>query len=153
MVLDKLNPEFLQKLEYYCAYQDRCKQEVVQKCRKLGISNEQIEAYIVRLEEDQFIDEQRFAISFARGKHLYKKWGKIKIKYYLKNKRIASRLIDMALKEIDKDYYATFYALATKKWEELPDTTQKSKEKWMGYLQRRGYESHLIYELLNDLSK
>ena len=66
----------LQKLQRYCAYQDRCHQEVRAKLLSLGVYGDEMEEIIVSLIEDKFLDEERFARSFARGKFRLKQWGR-----------------------------------------------------------------------------
>ena len=89
--------EIISKLEYYCSYQDRCHKEVEQKLRSFTLLSELKEQIIVHLIENKYIDEERFAKSFARGKHNYKGWGKNRIVQELKFREISKRNIDLAL--------------------------------------------------------
>ena len=68
--------EAIQKAEHYCAYQDRCHEEVVQKLRSMKMDSDEIDQIIAHLINDNFLNEERFACSFARGKHRIKHWGK-----------------------------------------------------------------------------
>jgi len=88
--------EALQKLEHFCAYQERCHDEVIAKLQSLKMTSEEIDFIVVKLIEDNFLNETRFACSFARGKHRIKHWGKIRITNELKARHISSTNITLA---------------------------------------------------------
>jgi regulatory protein len=73
------NKEALLKLEHFCAYQERCHSEVVSKLYSLKMTADEIDTIVVQLIESNFLNESRFACSFARGKHRIKHWGRIRI--------------------------------------------------------------------------
>ncbi|MFB9110502.1 regulatory protein RecX [Flavobacterium gyeonganense] len=145
--------EALQKLEHFCAYQDRCHDEVVTKLYSLKMSPDEIDIIIVKLIEDNFLNETRFACSFARGKHRIKNWGKIRIVNELKTRHISSANINFALKEISaEEYAATFDQLSQRCWESLTERNAlKKRKKFCDYLLRRGYESNLVYDKVKEL--
>ena len=145
--------EIKHKLEYYCSYQDRCHKEVEQKLNSFTLITALKEKVIVHLIENNFINEERFAKSFARGKHNYKGWGKNRIVNELKFRNISSRIIETALKEIpEATYLENFHALAEKNWETIKEPKgQKRNKKFVDFLLRKGYETSLIYEKLNEL--
>ena len=147
--------EAKQKLERFCAYQDRCHNEVIFKLRSLGQTARDINEIVVYLIEHKFLDEERFSRSFARGKHRIKHWGKIRIVNELKARNISAHNIKLALLEIsDEEYYQTFEAAANRIWEALPDTNLlKKRKKFCDYLLRKGFESHLVYEKVRELEK
>ncbi|GGF30493.1 regulatory protein RecX [Flavobacterium limi] len=147
--------EALQKLEHFCAYQDRCHDEVVTKLYALKMSPEEIDIIIVKLIEDNFLNETRFACSFARGKHRIKHWGKIRIVNELKTRHISAANINLALKEIPPDEYGTtFDQLSQKCWENLTERNPlKKRKKFCDYLLRRGYESNLVYEKVKEFEQ
>ena len=93
--------ELKQKLEHFCAYQERCHQEIIQKMRGMAIDSESIDEIVVHLIQNQFLSEERFACTFARGKHRIKHWGNIKIINELKARNISQAIISIALKEIN----------------------------------------------------
>lgn len=141
----------IKKLEYYCSYQDRCYKEVIFKLKSLGMYQTAIDHILEHLVANNFLNEERFAKSFARGKHTIKGWGKRRIVQELKFREISAYNIKTALKEIETDYINHFYALAEKKWLNINETSlQKKKHKFTDYLMRKGYESNLIFEFLND---
>ena len=145
--------EIKHKLEYYCSYQDRCHKEVEQKLNSFTLITELKEKVIVHLIENNFINEERFAKSFVRGKHNYKFWGKNRIINELKFRNVSSRIIETALKEIpEATYLENFHALAEKNWETIAATKgQKRNKKFVDFLLRKGYETSLIYEKLREL--
>ena len=142
------------KLEYYCSYQERCHDEVVQKLYDLGMKTNEIDIVVVHLLQNDFLNEERFSRSFARGKHRIKKWGKIRIVNELKQRHIAAPNIKLALTEISEEQYQeTFHTLAEKHWKILKESDgQKKKKKWCDYLLRKGWESNLVYEKMKGLS-
>lgn len=145
--------EAIQKIEHYCAYQERCHEEVVSKLWDMKLNQNEIDEVIVHLIEHNFLNEARFACSFARGKHRIKHWGKIRITNELKMRKINQTLINLALKEIDpEEYIATFEELAEKNWNSITENnTLKKRKKFCDYMLRRGFESNLIYDKVKEL--
>lgn len=145
--------EAIHKIEHFCAYQERCHEEVEQKLRSMRMDSEEINNIIVHLINDNFLNEERFACSFARGKHRIKHWGKIRIVNELKTRRITQTLINIALKEItDEEYATTFHTLAERHWLTIRETNlMKKRKKFCDYLLRRGFESNLIFEKVKEL--
>ena len=145
--------EIKHKLEYYCSYQDRCHKEVEQKLNSFTLITALKEKVIVHLIENNFINEERFAKSFARGKHNYKGWGKNRIVNELKFRNISSRIIETALKEIpEATYLENFHQLAEKHWNNITERKgSKKNKKFVDFLLRKGYETSLIYEKLKEL--
>lgn len=145
--------EAIKKIEHYCAYQERCHDEVVQKLRTMKMDADEIDTIIVKLIQDNFLNESRFACSFARGKHRIKFWGKNRIVNELKFRNIGQYNINLALKEIsNEEYLDTFEKIATRNWESIKETNlQKKRKKFCDYLLRKGFESNLIYEKAKEL--
>jgi regulatory protein len=145
--------EAIQKIENFCAYQERCHEEVVTKLRAMKMDSEEIDTIMVHLIASNFLNEERFACSFARGKHRIKHWGKIRITNELKFKNISQTLINTALKEITpEEYLETFHTLAERQWESIREkNTLKKRKKFCDYLLRRGFESNLVYEKAKEL--
>jgi regulatory protein len=147
--------EALQKLEHFCAYQERCHDEVVDKLYSLKMTRDEIDSIVVQLIEGNFLNETRFACSFARGKHRIKHWGKIRITNELKARNISSTNITLALKEIsNEEYFETFENLAERCWNNILETNLlKKRKKFCDYMLRRGYESNLVYEKVKELEE
>ena len=104
------------KLVNYCVYQDRCHAEVEQKMRDFLLIDEAKEEIIMYLIRENYLNEERYAKSYARGKFYMKQWGRIKIQLHLKQKGIVDRLISKAMTEIyEEDYNETIKKLIDKK--------------------------------------
>ena len=147
--------EALQKLEHFCAYQERCHDEVVDKLYSLKMTSDEIDYIVVQLIEGNFLNETRFACSFARGKHRIKHWGKIRITNELKMRNISSANITLALKEISaEEYFETFENLAERSWNSILETNHlKKRKKFCDYMLRRGFESNLVYEKAKEFEE
>ncbi len=142
----------VQKIEYFCSYQERCHEEVIAKLRSMKMEQDEIDSIMAHLIGSNFLNEERFASSFARGKHRIKNWGRIRIVNELKFKKISQTLINIALMEITPEEYAVnFHALAERHWETILETNAlKKKKQFCDYLLRRGYESHLVFEKVKE---
>lgn len=140
------------KIEQYCAYQERSQQEVRDKLYDMGLHQKEVEELISELVVDNFLNEERFAISYARGKFRIKHWGKNKIKQNLKLKKVSEYCIKKALKEIDPDeYYEVLKSELQKKSDKLKDKDPFiRKNKIAQYLGSRGFEMDLIWDLLGS---
>ena len=98
--------ELYKKISKYCAYQERCRSEVRTKLRQSGASPQSIEAILARLEQEGYLDEERFARAYVRGKFRINGWGRLKIQNGLRAKLIDSSLIETAIKEeINEEEY------------------------------------------------
>lgn len=145
--------EAKRKLEAFCAYQERCHKEVVEKLQKMRMIPLAIDEIVVHLIQNNFLNEERFAQSFTRGKFRYKKWGRIRIKRELKLRGLSAFIIQSALNEIDEEEYTeVFDSLAQKKQSEIKEKNSwKAKRKLADYLLYRGWESDLVYDKVNEL--
>ena len=137
-----------QKLKHYCAYQERCHQEVKEKLYNLGVWKKEHDEIMATLIEENYLNEERFAIAFAGGKFRIKQWGRVKIKYELKQKQVSEYCIKKALKQIDEaDYLKVLNKLAKEKYASLKsDQYLVRKKKTMDYLIGKGYEMNLVKE-------
>jgi len=140
------------KAEHYCAYQERAQQEVRDKLYDWGLKSYEVEEVITELILNNFLNEDRFAKAYVSGKFKIKKWGKIKIRQGLKFKRIPERMIKDALNTIDFDeYLATIFATAEKKLRLMTERNgPKKKYKLISYLQSKGFENDLIFDVLKN---
>ena len=142
------------KMQSWCAYQERSQHDARQKLYELGLWQEAVENIIVQLIQDNFLNEERFAMLFAQGKFNIKKWGRIKIKQELKQKRISEYCLKKALQQIDADEYLnTLKKIIEKKRNTLTEKNPfKLKQKLYSYAASKGYESDLILDVLKDLT-
>ena len=134
--------------------QERCKFEVSKKLSEWGLVDSVQKMIIQELEEDEFIDEERYACSFTRGKFKHKKWGKIKIKHELMRKKITdNNIIKAAMQEIDEnDYLYELYILLEKKNKLIRFKSQiERKNKLARFLIEKGYESDLVWNKIKEL--
>ena len=153
MSVQNLTPkQAFPKIKQFCAYQERCHSEVKEKLYGYGLNKDDAEELISKLIEENYLNEERFAIVFAGGKFRAKNWGRVKIKYELKHKGVSDYCIKKALKEIDEDdYIKTLHNLVEKKG--LTLKSEKNifikKRKLQDYLLQKGYESDLIREIVH----
>jgi len=140
----------LQKLKHYCAYQERCHNDVKEKLYKLGVWKKEHDEIIAALIEENYLNEERFAIAYAGGKFRINSWGRVKIKYALKQKQVSEYCIKKAMKQIsEEDYMKLLNKLAKEKYAALKaDQYLVRKKKTMDYLITKGFETNLIIAVL-----
>lgn len=141
----------LQKLRHYCGYQERCHQEVKEKLYSLGVKKKEHDEIIAALIEDNYLNEERFAIAFAGGRFRMKQWGRVKIKYELRQRQVSDYSIRKALKQIDeKEYFSVLHKLAEEKYASLKsEQPMVRKKKTMDYLLQKGFEMELVKTVLD----
>ncbi|GAA4344305.1 regulatory protein RecX [Flaviaesturariibacter amylovorans] len=146
--------EALQKLRQYCAYQERSHSEVQQKLWDLGVRRADHDEVLSALVEDDYLNEERFAKAFAGGKFRMKDWGRKKILYELKQKKVSDYCIRIAMKEIpEEDYHRTLERVAEKRWESLKGEQYLVRQKkTQDYLMQKGYEYELVGALVKRLA-
>jgi len=147
--------QVIKKLEYYCAYQERCHQEVENKLYAMKLDKNSKETIMLHLLENDFLNEERFAKVFVRGKFRIKKWGNRRIEKELKTRNISEYNIRSGLKEIsESDYLKSFNELAKKRISQIKETNvYKKRKKLADYLLYRGWESDLVYNKVMELVK
>jgi regulatory protein len=143
------------KAEKYCAYQERSQLEVKNKLLGMGLNNSETNEILVDLVKDNFINEERFAYAFARGKLKIKKWGNRKITIALKNKGITESLVQKVLKDIDPAQYIVELRFSIDKKARL----LKEKDSWKKsgklkqYLIGKGFEPELVFREVDAFMK
>ncbi len=143
----------LSQIQRFCAYQERCHEEVRQKLLKHGIYGDFLEELMVCLIENNYLNEERFAIQYAGGKFRIKKWGKTKIKVALKQKNVSDYCIRESLKQIsDKEYLETMQYWVNKKSNEWNDMGVSTKKYQIyTYLIQKGFEPDLINDVIGKI--
>jgi regulatory protein len=146
--------EALQKAKQYCAYQERCHSEVKEKLYSFGMNKKEVDELLSELISDNYLNEERFAILYAGGKFRIKQWGKVKIKYSLKQKQVSEYCIKKALAAIDeRDYTKTLEKLLEQKLKTLK--AEKNifikKRKLQDHLIQKGFETALISKLIAEV--
>ena len=144
----------LQKLKHYCGYQERSHAEAREKLYAYGLYKQEVEEVLSSLIEEDYLNEERFATAFARGKFRMKGWGRAKIIEGLKEKRVSEYCINNAMKQIDEsNYHASLQKFARAKWTSLKSENNIfiKMRKTQNHLLQKGYELHLINSTLNQL--
>jgi len=145
----------IQKLQHYCAYQERCHSEVKYKCLELGLRGDEVDEAIAELVSENFLNEERFARAFAGGKFRSKQWGRKKILAELKQRQVSSYCIKKGMEEIDDDdYEKTLISVAEKKYASLNGEQDfKRRYKVVQYLLQKGYEPELAQPIVEQIAK
>lgn len=142
----------LEKIKHFCGYQERNHREVKEKLFSFGLYKDQVEGLISILIQEDYLNEERYAMAFARGKFRMKGWGKIKIKYELKQQQISDYCIKKALNSIDEEeYIKTFTKVFDNKMKSLKSEKNSfiKKKKLQTFLLQRGFEAFLISKKIN----
>jgi regulatory protein len=145
----KLTPKQAQKkIEHFCAYRERSQVEVREKLYHYGLIPPEVEALVTGLIEGNFLNEERFAMAYVRGKFEQKKWGRVKIKQGLYPHKISDYLLRKAFKQISEIAYAEVLSeVVAKKYKttKAPSAFNK-KGKVAAYAISRGFEAELVWE-------
>jgi regulatory protein len=144
--------EIIDRISSYCAYQERCIFDVQQKLNEWKVLPDKIIPIIKYLEDNNFIDQARFARMFTRGKFLHNKWGRIKIHYELRIRSIPENLIREAFAEIsEEDYKKTIRELILKKKPEIKGGKNLNiRQKIINFVTGKGFEFDLTSEVLKE---
>ncbi|MEO8171547.1 MAG: regulatory protein RecX [Sediminibacterium sp.] len=149
-----LTPELAYpKIRHYCGYSERCHYEVREKLFSMGLVKKDVEILLARLIEENYLNEERFAILFAGGHFRQKKWGKTRIIYALRQKKVSEQNIKRGLKEIaEEDYLASLQKLADTKWKSLRAEQRITREaKTSAYLFQKGYERPAVQQVISKI--
>nr|WP_321454115.1 regulatory protein RecX [uncultured Carboxylicivirga sp.] len=143
----------LYKAAALCSQQERCVSEIRKKLIKWELSEEETEEVITFLIKEKYIDEQRFAEFYVRDKFRFNNWGKIKIKYQLKQKEIANTHIENAMEEINSsDYQAKLAELLQGKKKQIKNKdTWQTKAALARFGQSRGFEPYLVFQCIDEI--
>jgi regulatory protein len=145
-----MNHEVAAKLAKYCAYQERCTMDLKVKLDNMNVEDEEQEEIISYLKKNKFIDNRRFALTFAESKFRNKKWGKVKIRFHLEQKEITEKDICDALDSIpEEEYLDLFHTLVAQKSKTISAANEYNKNhKIAQYLISKGFEQDLIWQYL-----
>lgn len=152
--LNKLTPQQAkEKIERYCAYQERSHHEVRNKLFEFGLYSSEVDELITHLITNNFLNEERFARAFVGGKFRMKKWGRIKIVNALESHRLSGNCIRLGLKEIDAaDYEKTLYHLIEKKADEVTEENIFTRrDKISKFAIQKGYEPDLVWKVIREV--
>jgi regulatory protein len=143
----------LQMIRHFCSYQERCLKEVESKLNHWKVQPKKIPAIINQLQKENYLNEERFARSFAGGKFRNNKWGRQKIEFELFKRGVPELLIQEGLLEIDEEEYGkTLKEIITRKKNEIkPVETVNIREKIINFAYGKGYEIDLILGIVKEL--
>ena len=149
--MELTNDVILKKVLRYCAYQDRCVQEVRKKLATFDMPDSEKERFVKLLVDESYLDDERYASTFVRSKIHLKKWGVNKIRMALKMKGISDEIISNALSEIDPEIYREelIKVLKSKKINETDP--YKRRAKLAQYAMQKGYEPSLVWDVIRQL--
>jgi regulatory protein len=141
------------RIHHYCAYQERCRQEVSRKLVQWKVTSVKIRKIMNDLQSEGYIDEERYARMFVRGKFHINKWGRVKIRYELRNRTIPEHLVSKAMEEIgDDDYNQTIRELVLRKMSEINSEKHLNiREKIITFVTGKGFEFDLVAKVLTEL--
>ena len=136
-----------------CSRQERCRSEITEKLASRKLSSGDIDKILIALEKDKFIDEARYAGTYTRDKLRLNKWGKVKIRYMLQQKRLPENIISSTIDDIDEEYYSGILKeeLLKKRKSIRGGNAFELRGKLFRFAQQKGFETGLIYSLLDDI--
>ena len=146
--------QVLDKMAKYCAYQERCVKDVSDKLRTFDIPEEEKTKILDYLLDNRFVNDERYAKAFVRGKVNQSGWGVNKIRFHLMQKGIDKDLINEALGQTDEEVYRhrLIEILKTKAKTMKADSDFEKKRKLAAYAMQKGFEGSLVWETIKDLA-
>src|SRR6476620_4429830 len=146
--------QVLQKLRFYCRYQQRCQSEIKEKLFELGVNKKDHDELITELVKENCLNDERFAVAYTSGRFKLKQWGRKKIQKGLREKRVSDEIAQKALEQINaKEYRAILDKLAKERYAALKHEQHLvRKKKTMDYLIQKGYELDLVRKAINNFS-
>lgn len=149
----KTNSEIIQRMQMLCSRRERCTSEIKRKLAGYNLSIQEINRIIEILSKENYINDERYAISFAHDKFRFNKWGKIKIEYQLKSAGINDGYILNALESIDnKEYLYMIKTELIKKYKrDKSSNVYLIKSKLMRFGQSKGFETELVFSIMNEI--
>ena len=150
-----LSPDqVLDKMAKFCAYQERCVKDVIDKLKTFEIAEKDQTEILNYLIDNRFVDDERFARSFVRSKINQSGWGVNKIRFHLMQKGIDKDVIDEAMQSLDEEAYRQRLRdiLTTKAKTVKAANDFEKKRKLAAYAMQKGFEGNLVWEVLKDLA-
>jgi regulatory protein len=137
-----------------CCKSEKCAFDLNQKLSEWGVNNVDAERIIQKLIAERFIDDRRYAEAYVRDKFRFNDWGRIKIGFMLRNKRIPSEIIHLAMEEInEEDYFLKLKELISAKLKTVKSSDKyETKAKLYRFAQSKGFESDIIEKVLHSLT-
>jgi regulatory protein len=149
----KTAQEIFEKMAAHCSRSEQCSTDIHKKITTAGLSSDEADEIIEKLKAEKFIDDERYVRSYVSDKFKFNKWGKVKIRHYLKMKGLSDELIKSGLDEIETDKYHETLIKTMK--EKARKVKKKNKYEKMGqiirFAQNRGFEPEMIHRYLNEV--
>jgi len=147
--------EVNKNIRYYCSLQERCRWDVKQKLLVWGVLNNLIPNIIMKLMDEDYINEERYARAFCRGKFRIKRWGRKKIEFELKKKCLSDDHINIGMEEIgSNEYLEELERQIDKKNNLIKEKSFFNKRNILAnYLIDRGFEFQLVWDSINRIYK
>lgn len=149
----KTEQDIFARIARICSRSEECTSDIRKKIKELGADEELLEKILQRLMDEKFVDDGRYVRAYVRDKFRINKWGKVKMRYYLKMKGIPDEIIEAGFEEIDPEEYASLLVKTMK--EKAKSIRKTNKFEKMGQLirfaQGRGFEPELIHRYLNSI--
>lgn len=146
----------LEKIRHYCAYQERSHFEVREKLFGFGLNSQEVDSILADLISEDYLNEERFATLFAGGKFRLKKWGRVRITYELKARKVSEYNVKLGIASIDsQDYLNTINELIEKKMALLIQegyTGFELRARTIAYLNQKGFEARLVQEAYQSIT-
>ena len=144
--------QVLDKMAKYCAYQERCVKEVRDKLKTFDIAEEDKTKILDYLLDNRFVNDERYAKAFVRGKVNQSGWGINKIRFHLIQKGIDKDIIDEALGQTDEEAYRQrlIEILKTKAKTIKAASDFEKKRKLAAYAMQKGFEGSLVWEVVKE---
>lgn len=144
-----MDNKILEKISRYCAVQERCKYDVINKLKSYKADQDELESYIEYLQKNNFLNEERFVELYVRSKINQNEWGPLKIKYSLYQKNIPEVVIDRFLDRYNQEFFKLKIKEYLKKHKvEIDKLSYNEKIYWAKHLQQKGYDLEIINELI-----
>ena len=144
-----MDNKILEKISRYCAIQERCKYDVINKLKSYKVDQDELQSYIDYLQKNNFLNEERFVELYIRSKINQNDWGPLKIKYSLYQKNIPEVVIDRFLNRYDKEFFKLKIKEYLKKHKvEIDKLSYNEKIYWAKHLQQKGYDLEIINDLI-----
>jgi regulatory protein len=141
-----------QKIRHYCAYQERCHREVKEKLYGFGLYRNEVDGLLSKLIEENYLNEERYALAYAGGKFRMNQWGRTKIRFALRQKQVSEYCIRVALDAIsEEDYEACISKLYQKKAGSFGTLNHLQQQQIFGWLLQRGFEKDKINLVLQQM--
>jgi regulatory protein len=143
--------EILERLRYLCSKSEKCAYDIREKLKSWNFEGN-VQAVIQNLSDEGFINEERYAISVINDKIKFSKWGKGKVRYFLKGKGISNEIVKKNIDDFDADYEGIIAKELEKKLKSIKETDKlKRKQKLLSFAFQRGYDSDIVYKISEKL--